>query len=83
MSFNEARIALQQRIEQGQPAPVPAPSELALDGIELIEDVFQHRRCGIAPSDSHANSLASALKNNPREPLEPIKVFWVSDDTVS
>lgn len=80
--FQEAKQSLQARIADGTPSP-KAPRALPLRGIELLPEVFQHRRASVEVSEAHVQSLAQAIRRGPRGPkqpsLAPITVYWIGD----
>jgi hypothetical protein len=72
------KALLDSRIKAGSPAPAN-PDHLALESIELILQVFQHREDSQWASDDHIQTLVKGMKNSTKgakkKPLEPLMVF--------
>lgn len=72
---------LQARITAGTTS-APDVTELAINDIEIIEAVFQHRSGNQAGSGQHIDALLKSLRNRKRVALDPLVVFWVGDSWV-
>lgn len=72
---------LHARIAAGS-SDAPEVTELSVSGIEVVENVFQHRSDNQAGSGQHIDSLVKSLRNRKGVALDPIVVFWVGDGWV-
>jgi len=73
------RNAVEDRINNGLPAPSDSPLTLPLSDIRIIEEVFQHRSGNLAATDAHVAALAKSIGNSEGQPLDRVWIFWIGD----
>ncbi|TFH87937.1 hypothetical protein EQG41_03190 [Billgrantia azerbaijanica] len=76
-SFEDGLQHVQAELASGTPAPEEDPKELTLDAIRMRHSVFQPREFDdVAKSEDHIRTLSDAIKAEPNNRLDPIRIWW-------